>query len=251
MFTTREDYTFSLENFEGPLELLLHLVRKRELEIRDIPIASIAEQYLKHLRKLMELSIDAGAEFLGVVATLMYMKSQMLLPQENFLEDCNEDMNFHFDIVQQMLDYSHIKNLAEELSCKEKLQEKIYQKGGGRVQEFLQRPMGIDHLSLEDLAEVFRESLKKSSLRKGSIVAEEEWLIEDKIAWMQRILENEKKKSLNELFSHSSCREELIVIFLALLEMMKTGFLSIFKERDSSEYFIYANKEVLRDGNRN
>ncbi|MFT4551800.1 MAG: segregation and condensation protein A [Chlamydiales bacterium] len=251
MLKSIEDYSFSLENFEGPLDLLLYLVQKRELDIYQVPILEIMEQYIAYLTALTELSIDAGAEFLGTTASLMHIKSQMLLPRKLLVED-EADIDPRFELVQQLLEYYQVKGLANDLSIKESQQSSYFSRGMIPFPSKGNRAMGIDHLSLCDLGDFFKEAMKKVSSRKGANVHEEEWRVSDKISWITKLVEKYGKISLLDIFPTEHCRGELIVTFLALLELMKTGGAMAMRDPDTSEYFVCKNEELAiyaNDGN--
>lgn len=228
MFKPIEEYKFSLENFEGPLNLLLHLVKKRELDIYEVPLVKITRQYLDFLVNMEERNIDAGAELLGIAAAIMYIKSRMLIPFDE-LDDEKEEGPL-FDTVQQILDYCRIKSLSEGLLEKEKEQAKFYSRGADPFSSSSKRPAGIEHLSLEDLKGFFLNAMKKAKACEKSSIAEERWLVQDKILWIKDLLSDGELWPLKEIFSLKCCREEIIAIFLAMLELMKAGSLRVLKD---------------------
>jgi segregation and condensation protein A len=213
--------TFTLENFEGPLDLLWHLVNRQEIDIYQISIVEIITQYLIKHKELVSL-LDHGAEFIGLVASLTWYKSKALLPKHEQHEEQNqeEELDPHFDIIHQLLDYCRFKQAAKELSEREQQQGAFYLRGVEETE--IKKNLGIDHISLDDLASIFQQILAKAVPKKGTII-EEEWKVGDKIQHLRKWLAKEPKLDFSEIFNASMSRLELIVIFLALLEMMKSG----------------------------
>jgi len=213
--------TFTLDNFEGPLDLLWHLINREEIDIYQISISEIIQQYLtKQTGKYAQL--DSGAEFIAIAATLNWYKSKALLPKHEQQEEQNqeEELDPHFEIIHQLLDYCRFKQAAKELTERE-LQQSVYHSRG--IEETtIKKKLGIEHISLEDLAALFQQILAKASPEKG-IIHEEEWKVGDKILYLRECLGRKNKLEFTLVFNSDLSRMELIVTFLALLEMMKCG----------------------------
>lgn len=216
--------TFSLDSFEGPLDLLWHLINKNEIDIYEISLYQIVQQYLEKIQAIAaDQNLDDGAEFVSMAASLIWLKSKTLLPkheqQEDLIHDEEEDPRF--EIIHKLIDYCRFKQAAKSLSEREQQQSGFYLRGVDNDTE-LKKNLGIDHLSIEDLALLFRQILAKSSHQRSTI-QEEVWRVSDKIKALRYLLQENSSLSFWNLFSPEKSREELIVTFLALLELMKSG----------------------------
>lgn len=225
--TTKVD-TFALENFEGSLDLLWHLINRQEIDIYQISILEITQQYLSRHKELAA-QLDRGAEFIALAASLTWYKSKALLPKHEQQEEQNqeEELDPQFDIIHHLLDYCRFKQAAKELSEREQKQGAFYLRGVEETE--IKKNLGIDHISLDDLAVIFQQILAKSAPRKGTI-QEEEWKVGDKIQYLRKWLAKEQKLEFYVVFNASMSRLELIVTFLALLEMMKSGEAKVAKD---------------------
>lgn len=220
---------FQLENFEGPLDFLLHLIQKSEIDIYSIPLHSLTDQFLLKMEERQNENIDLGAEFVSGASFLHCLKSKTLLPkheQEENPEDLEPDPRF--EIIHQLLDYCRFRDAAKHLEEQEHQQNAYYSRGGDLAAE-VRKPLGIEHLSLEDLAALFQQVIVKALPRKGSIT-EESWKVSDKIRSIKMLLKNNQKIDFKVLFDINMSREELIVTFLAILELMKLGDLQVVRE---------------------
>jgi len=233
--------TFSLEIFEGPLAFLLHLIQKSEINICDIPIQEITNQYLQRIKELMPPSVDTGAEFIGTTALLLLMKSKMLLPKHEQPSGEEDDLDPQFEIIHKLLEYCRFKETAKVFGEWEQQQSVFHSRGIHSLPE-AKKNLGIEHLSLEDLGTLFQKVLVDATNQKGQI-NEEPWRTSDKIKIIRQLLGREQKIGFEQLFSCDRPRNELIVTFLAILELMKTGELFIGKENDSEKLLIYGRDE--------
>lgn len=222
--------TFSLENFEGPIDFLLYLVQKNEMDIYEVPIQSIMEQYLTKLRASNEPNVETGAEFIGAASLLMWIKSRMLLPKHEQPLDPEMELDPRFEIIHQLIEYNRFKEAAKELSEREQRQNAFFGRGISGPPE-VKKPLGIEHLTLQDLALIFQDILSKAENKLG-VIDEEVWRVGDKIKWIRSMLNEFEKIGLERLFSTEKSRDELIVTFLAILELMKLGELKIVKDHD-------------------
>lgn len=219
--------TFTLENFEGPLEFLLHLVQKNEIDIYEVKIQEVLHQYMK-TTELQSPDVDKGAEFIGMASLLIWLKSRMLLPKHEQTVSPEEETDPRFDIIHQLVEYCRFKDAAKELSRREQEQNAFFGRGLEGPYE-CKKNLGIEHLTLQDLAGLFQEILAKAESHTG-LIHEEEWLVSDKIKAVRELLKEFPKIGFDVLFTSERSREELIVTFLAILELMKLGEVKIIKE---------------------
>jgi len=221
--------TYTLDIFEGTLDFLLHLIHKSEIDIYEIPLRKITEQYLQRWEEQMNPNVNDGAEFIGTTASLLWLKSKMLLPKHEQEEELETEEDPRFEIIHHLLDYCRFKDAGKELSDREQQQGAFYFRGMDEQGE-LKKPLGVDHLGASDLAAIFAQLLAKATTSKG-IIAEEVWRVSDKIKWVHQLLKEGGLVRVHLLFTKEQCREELIVTFLAILELMKMGRASV--KRDS------------------
>lgn len=221
-----EALTLKTPQFEGPLELLLALVQNEEIPICDIEIYPL----LLQIQELLGFSfcLHQGAESISFASRLLLMKSRKLLPSSSIksLEE-EEAEGLNLPLMEKLVEYCRFKEAALSLAQRETGQE-AYTRFKLPTAE-IKKPLGIDHLSLADLASIFEKILEKAVLTRGTI-ENEEWQIADKITWIGQQLVENKKVPFETLFSLSCSKLELIVIFLALLEMMKSGLIQILKD---------------------
>lgn len=227
--------TLKLENFEGPIELLYQLVQQQEMDIYEIPLLEITEQFMEYLLKNPQ-SIDEGAEFISLTAALLWLKSKTLLPvqdQVQVIEEIEEEP--HLQMMHHLVDYCRFKEVAKMLSSREEKQQGYYSRGMNPFEP--KKPLGIEHLTLDDLVGLFKVVAAKSSSNRG-IVEAETWKLSDKLLELRALLQEIKKIPFDDLFCFSKIRLELIVTFLAVLELMKSGELAVIKETATEELFV-------------
>lgn len=231
---------FALANFEGTLEFLICLIQREEIEIYEVSIQEIIQQFIQQLNQ-QEEGLEKGAEFIGSAAYLVWLKSKTLLPrneQDEVEEDIVEDP--HFEIIHHLIDYCRFKQAAKELASRQEKQQACYFRGIEAPE--WKKPLGIDHVSLEELSQLFKEMILKAAQIKPQI-QEESWRVCDKIGIIRRILQEHPHFLLLELFSSQQSRAEMIVIFLAVLELMKIGELAIGREHSSTSLWIFAKEQ--------
>lgn len=217
---------FALENFEGPLDFLLHLVQKKEIDIYEVSIHKITDQFLKKLQEYAA-SFDLSAEFIGTLATLLLIKSRTLLPKHEVLE---EEDDPQFEMIHQLIDYCRFKEAAKRLKLIEGEASLHFSRGievGGEC--VVKKPLGLQSITLQDLAEHFQNCLKKTTFKVKSI-HEEIFTVAEKKEWLQGLLKEGEELNFLSLFKSEQCKEEWIVTFLAILELMKLGLIAVFKQ---------------------
>src|SRR5262249_8357575 len=216
----RDSYRVKLEIFEGPLDLLLYLIRKDEIDIYDIPIAHITEQYLAYLELMQELDIAVAGDFLVMASTLIYIKSKMLLPPDPKVdgeEDLSEDPRA--ELIERLLEYQKFKSAAQMFYSRGEIESACYTRG----------PLETDSSNPEvsatvlDLLRVFREVLKRAEAQIEMEIARDEVTIAAKLAQIHAMLDRYEQINVRELFEMSRSKRELIITFLAFLDLAKEG----------------------------
>lgn len=218
-FKMNTPYKVELEIFEGPLDLLLYLIRKDEVDIYNIPIEKVTKQYLEYTELMKMLDLNIAGEFLVMAATLMYIKSKMLLPpEERPLEEAVEEEDPRIDLVRQLLEYKRFKDAAQYLQKKEILEDKIFTR---HVPEDVQGEVPLVDVSIFDLIDAFNQALKKIEKVPQHEIKEENFTVSDKIRLLKDFLKENCSFSLNKIFNNMKSKIEVVVTFLALLELIR------------------------------
>jgi segregation and condensation protein A len=213
---------FALENFEGPLDFLLHLIQKHEIDLTEISLKKITEQYMRKLEDQQNPCIDSGAEFIASATFLFWLKSRLLLPKhDQVMTPGEEEHDPRFEIIHQLIDYCRFKDAAKELTQLEMSQSSFYSRIPDPHLE-INKTLGIEHLTIDDLASLFQQAIAKASI-DTRIIEEEEWKVADKIKIIRQELKRYGQLEMASLFSPGKSKLELIVTFLAILELMKNG----------------------------
>src|SRR6476659_301991 len=241
-----EDYPVRLQNFEGPLDLLLHLIKKNEVDIYDIPISLITQQYLDYLDLMQELNLDVAGEFLVMAATLIHIKSRMLLPrpdpsQEDPAEDPREAL------VRRLLEHQRFKAAAELLHEKEIQRSAMWHRPDGRVAEVVgEAPEPEIEVDLFSLMAAFRQVLERARQRPRVILPPEQLPIETRIEQLLARLSETDACGFEELFADVQTRGGMIVTFLALLEMIRLKQVRVYQQGNFGPIRVY--KRARPDG---
>ncbi len=220
------DYQVKLEVFQGPLDLLLFLIRKKKIDIHDIPIATVTREYLKYLDQKERINLDREAEFLLIAALLIYIKSQMLLPREKPLEDEKDPRQI---LVNQLLDYQRIKAASSLL--REKEEEELLKWKRSFLPPLLKED-SLDYIeiSLFDLAESFFVLMKKKEREGIKTIKGKEYSLEQKMKEILTLLEASEFLDFLDYFSQAESFEEALVSFLGLLELIKARIVVALQE---------------------
>lgn len=237
--------TFLFDHFEGPLDLLWHLIHREEIDIYEVPLQHLIHQYVKKAAERSPIdAIDNGADFIGWAAALVWYKSRALLPKHEQQTATVEELETNdprFEIIHQLIDYCRFKEAAKQLAVREQQQSAYYARGGEEF-ETPKKHLGINHLSLEDLAGMFQQLLFKAASKRGT-VQEEVWKVSDKIASLRRLLAKDQPVLFTSLFTPEKSRDEWIVIFLALLELMKIGDVRVGTDTETLEIVIFSTSQ--------
>ncbi|MFC1504225.1 segregation and condensation protein A [Spirochaetota bacterium] len=245
----KDKYKIQIQNFEGPLELLLELIHSQEIDIYDIPIGEITAQYLAYIELMKKIDMDITSEFIVMAATLMHIKSRMLLPIE--IDDGYESEfeDPRADLVRQLLEYQKYKQLAEKLEDFEAHAVKIIERNDSQM-IFTTDRMDEDlwqEVRLLDLIKVFSGVVHAVDLKKFPAVEEEQFTVEDKIVYIEEQLNRESKINFHALFSGYVTKSEVVVTFWAILEMVKMKKISIMQHTIFGDIYIFT-KEAAESG---
>jgi len=234
-----EHYPVRLSNFEGPLDLLLHLIKKNEVSIYDIPLTLITRQYLDYLELMTELDLDVAGEFLVMAATLIHIKSRMLLPRPApEQEEADEDPRDA--LVQRLIEHQKFKMAAELLHEKETVRSAQWVRPDDRVAEIAGDEYEPElEVDLFSLLTAFRAVVERAKKRTGVLVPGEQISIETRIEQLLARLSETEACAFEDLFSDASTRADLVVTFLALLEMIRLRVVRVFQTGAFSEIRVY------------
>ncbi len=228
-----EQNTLILENFEGPLAFLHYLVQKSELDISEIAMHEITDQYLKHLLSEASRDLTAGADFIDHTGALIWLKSKMLLPSSALDEEDDLEMHCPFDIIPQLIEYCRFKETARELSHREHGQDRHFPRGMTPDPEEFPQPLGIERIGIDELEALFVELLEKAKHHEKGVIHEEEWRVADKMAAIRETFKTKDRFHFSDMFSERPTKGEVVVTFLSLLELMKVGELAVVRETET------------------
>lgn len=234
------DYKIKLEFFEGPMALLMHLLEKNQLDIYDIPIAMVTEQYLDYLRNLEKFNIDIASEFLVMAATLLQIKSRMLLPKlPKIIDDIDDEGDPRQELVDRLLEYRKFKQMSTVMEEMMREREQFFTRLPQEFDVELPLPVG---LKLDDLLSAFA-AVWESSIDEYEVVAREEFSVQDKIYDIIHLLYKHKGKiEFSQAVIRRGTRSEVIATFLALLELIKLQRVTI-SQRESFGPILITLKE--------
>ena len=218
----QEAYPVSLDIFEGPLDLLLYLIKKDELDIHDIPIGSITDQYLNYLKLMKVLDLNIAGDFIVMSATLMLIKSRMLLPEEERISE-DDDEDPRWDLVKQLVEYKKFKDAADHLEYLEENMENIFSREGNFVELGKAPDVDLQDASIFDLITALNDALGRVEEESLQEIFAEEFTVNEKINYIVETLKVAKQLSITDLFCGMVSRHEIVCTFLAVLELMKSS----------------------------
>jgi segregation and condensation protein A len=222
-------FNFHLEQYDGPLDLLLDLIRKQQVSIYDIPIASITQQYLAFMQRALELDIELSAEFVYMAATLIHIKSRMLLPKDPELDKISPEEDPRKELVDRLLEHERFKNAAEMLQQKRMVEEAVW--SNPQISQFLleDEDPGLA-VTLFDLVKTFQTVLDRAKNRPVYEIGQEDISVPDMIRYLEKVFRDTRKSdsiSVAELFDQQRSRRAMICMFLAILELVRRQALAL------------------------
>jgi segregation and condensation protein A len=227
-----------LEIFEGPLDLLLHLIKKNEVSITDIPIATITEQYLATLEVMQTFNLDVAGEFLVMAATLIHIKSRMLLPLTDAEEDEEEGADPREELVRRLLEYQRFKDAADQLERRELLTRDVFVRSVAPVEEI--PASGFRELSVFELLTALKRVLERLPKDVVHEVLLDKITVREKMTLLLDHLRTQGRILFETLFAEVKSRMEVVVTFLAMLELVKVRAIRIFQEEATGPIQIEA-----------
>lgn len=235
---------FHLEHYEGPLDLLLDLIRKQQINIYDIPIARITQQYLDYMQRAADTDIELSSEFVYMAATLIHIKSRMLLPRDPELEKLDPEGDPRKELVERLLEHERFKAAAEMLHQKRVIEDAVW--SNPQIQTFLSEDDGPGlAVTLFDLVKTFQDVLERVKTRPIYEVAAEDVSVPDMIRFLRQTVEKVRGEdgiSVRNLFERQASRRAMICLFLAMLELVKIQAIALAQSEAFGEIVLKRSK---------
>lgn len=243
-------YRVKLNVFEGPLDLLLHLIKEQEIDIYDIPIAVITQQYLETLDLMKTLDLDIAGEYLVMAATLMLIKSRILLPKSEIPEEgeAEELVDPREELVRRLLEYKKYKDAAGSLRTMEEHQSRVYHRSLSGLPEEEQEY--LEEVSIFDLLNAFQKLLAETGNPALKEISLDEISVTDKLNTILERLEQNPRLEFHQLFEPDRTRADLVATFLALLELVRLKLVRVAQPSFLGTIFLYKNPEEETNGSK-
>ena len=238
------DYKVKIEVFEGPLDLLLYLIKREEVDIYSVSIERITNQYLEYLNTFRMLDLDIAGEFVVMAANLIYIKSRSLLPADQAADEEADEEDPKWDLIRQLIEYKKFKDVALHLHRREVLQEGIIPRVAGKPALEDAETLLKDEVGIFDLITAFQKVLKKLENRREDLreIFEENFSVSEKIDYILQTISSSAKVAFSSLFATAASRTEIVVTFLALLELIRLKQLRVTQQTP------FADIEIERVG---
>jgi len=235
------DYSIKIDQFEGPLDLLLHLIKESNIDIYDISIDTITKQYLDYINKMEELNINIASSYLVMAAELMELKSKYLLPSEKNNEELEDDYeeNTRENLIKRLIEYQKYKEISNLFKNLESNRKEIYIKEPEPISNYIESSLKESELSSLDLLEAMKKFLERKEEEKplNTKITSKEYSIKETRNNIRNILTNKGKVDFTELFTIKT-KSYIVATFLAILEMSKDNEIDIKQEKNFSNIYI-------------
>lgn len=233
------DYKVTIDNFDGPLDLLLHLIKKSDIDIYDISIEEITKQYLGYITKMQEMDLDIASEYLIMASELMEIKSSMLLPSTQVEEDTYEE-DPREQLIKRLIEYKKYKEITSEFRTLEEERKKEYTKNSSDLSEFkVEEEVDLGDINIDDLINAFNKLLERKELEKplNTKITKREYSVKKRSQEIKSILKQKKNVDFEELFEEVN-REYIVVTFLSILDLAKKQDLLIKQDDNFSKIYL-------------
>ena len=236
------DYKVKLEVFEGPLDLLLYLIKRDEVDIYEISIERITKQYLEYMEAFQVLNIEVAGEFIVMAANLLYIKSRMLLPKDQQMAEVDaEEDDPRWELIRQLIEYKKFKEAAAHLRHREQAQEALFPRGPSALDaRDKEANLSLEDVGIFDLINAFQKVLRRLESRREDLreIFAENFTVADKIEVLLRMTSSGVPLRFEECFASAATRTEIVVTFLALLELIRLKQLRVRQEEPFGEIWI-------------
>lgn len=240
-----EKYIVTIDNFDGPLDLLLHLIKEEDIDIYDIKIEDIAKQYLNYIKKMKELNLEIASEYLVMASELIEMKSKMLLPKKKEQDEDNYEEDPREILIERLLAYKKYKEVTNNFKDLELSRKLILTKEPENLSYYAKEEEKKEELGINDLIEAFNAILKRKELDSplATKITKKELSVTEKVSKIKNILKQKKKINFEEIFEVST-KEEVIISFLSILEMVKKDEIILIQDKNFSNIVISLKEGV-------
>ena len=217
-----DKYVVTIDNFDGPLDLLLHLIKEQDIDIYDIKREDITKQYLDYIRHMKELNLEIASEYLVMASELIEMKSKMLLPKKKEKEDDDYEEDPRELLIERLLAYKRYKEVTSEFKDLELTRKMVFTREPDNLNRYVKEDENSEELGVADLIDAFNNLLKRKELDRpiATKITKKELSVTEKVNKIKNILRNKKKINFEDIFEVST-KEEVIISFLSVLEMVK------------------------------
>lgn len=217
-----DKYVVTIDNFDGPLDLLLHLIKEQDIDIYDIKIEDITKQYLDYIRHMKELNLEIASEYLVVASELIEMKSKMLLPKKKEKEEDDYEEDPRELLIERLLAYKKYKEVTSEFKDLELTRKMVFTREPDNLNRYVKEDENSEELGVADLINAFNNLLKRKELDRpiATKITKKELSVAEKVNKIKKILRNKKRINFEDVFEVST-KEEVIISFLSVLEMVK------------------------------
>lgn len=237
-------YKVSLKSFEGPLDLLLHLIKKNDLDIFDIDIDEITKQYLEYINLMEKMNLDIASEYLIMAAELMEIKASSLLPQEKSIEDDDYEVDPKEQLINRLIEYEQYKNITGTFKELETIRQEVYTRNTDELINYKETEDNNDYgFNIDDLVKAFKDFLKKKELDKplNTKIAKKDYSINKRSLEIKNIIRSKKKVSFYELFDILS-KDYIVITFLSILSLTKNGDVILKQQNNFNNIMIEAKE---------
>jgi segregation and condensation protein A len=237
------DYRVKLDVFEGPFDLLLYLIKKDEIDIYDIPIAKVTDQYLNFLEIMRQQGIDIASEWLVMAATLVQIKSRMLLPlEEDRPLELDEEPDPRLELIEKLIEYRKYREIAHDLEQRELREMDFFRKSLWASDD--EEEESFIEVDLYDLLSAFKNVVDYAAPTPFTEVLRDEYTVEDKMEEIKELLREKRSISWKEIFAEGKALAEMVAILLAVLELIRLGMLRVRQRKSFGDIRIFATKEL-------
>ncbi len=235
-------YEVKINEFEGPLDLLLHLIKKSNIDIYDISLVEITNQYLDYINKMEELNLDIASEYLVLASELLQYKSSMLLPKKEETPDDYEE-DFKSELIKKLVDYKKYKEVCETFKVLEENRSNFYTKTPSDISLYSEKSLNNDNVTVDDLIDAFKKFMERREFEKplNTKITTKELSVSDRVIEIRNMLRNKKSVNFMELFTRRD-KSYVVVTFLSILEMAKDLEISIEQDNNFNDIIIKSCK---------
>ena len=235
-------YVTKINEFEGPLDLLLHLIKKSNIDIYDISLSDITDQYLEYIHQMEELNLDIASEYLVMATELLEYKSRSLLPKK--IEDDKEEEDPKEELIKRLVDYKKYKEITSEFKKLEDIRSEIYTKTPSNINEYDEKVINNSELSVNDLISAFKKLIDRKEYEKplNTKITTKELSVSDRIIKIKEILKTKNEVNFIDLFDKLT-KDYVVVTFLSILEMSKNKEIEIKQDNNFGNIIIKEVKE--------